>query len=327
MNIADLKDFDTDSDGDLSYAGVSETLSSSISVSFDPAANLHSEVMKSPSHETLTKSNHSTTDGKINSEEDIEVLSMMDEKSRTKLSNLGLVQEIKLSTEKERAQWTNCISPTAKFYLMAVGMPLFFALLYAIAIFFPPGAREKAPALLWSDGALETTGGKPKLCPVNRPNICSEGVAQIIMIAIARLTAFASYVMVGFVFVSKMHSTIHFLSSTIFSQTAPIENMHHLHTTMGMIYGVLAFVHTIAHLVRWGMRGELVLLVKSRPGLSGVVGMLSMVVVIFSMTWAKRFKGKISFEARLTAHWCLTLLVFAMAFHTPRCRTIVCIFL
>ncbi len=244
-----------------------------------------------------------------------------------KISNIALAQEIKASAEKERARWTNCISRTTKFYLMAVGVPMMFAILYAIAILFPPDAREKVPILLWTDGELKIENGKASLCPTNRPYICSEGITQIILIAIARVSAFASYVMVGFVFVSKMHSTIHFLSSTIFSQTAPIENMHRLHSIMGRIYGVLALVHTVTHIVRWGMRGEIALLVISRPGLSGIFGMLSMAVAVLSMTLAKRFKGRISFEARFTAHWSFTVLVLAMAFHTPRCRTITCIFL
>ncbi len=244
-----------------------------------------------------------------------------------KISNLALAQEIKATAEKERSRWTSCISRTTKFYLMAVGMPMLFALLYAIAILFPPDARAKVPVLLWTDGELKFEDEKATLCPTNRPYICSEGITQIILIAIARVSAFASYVMVGFVFVSKMHSTIHFLSSTIFSQTAPIENMHRLHSIMGRIYGVLALVHTVTHIVRWGMRGELALLVLSRPGLSGVLGMLSLAVAVLSMTLAKRFKGKISYDARFTAHWSFTVLVLAMAFNTPRCRTITSIFL
>ncbi len=252
---------------------------------------------------------------------------LMREKSERTNGNLGLAQKGWFA-EKEKVCWNNCFTPTFKFYLVAVGVPLFFALLYAIAILFPPNAIEKAPLLLWTRGQLIVIdGGKPTLCPVDKPYICSEGIPQIIFIAIARLTAFASYVMVGFVFVSKMHSTIHFLSSTTFSQTAPIENMHRMHSIMGMIYGGLALVHTVMHLVRWGVRGELELLVKSSPGLSGMMGMVSMTVVVLSMTLAKRCKSIISFEARMAAHWCFTLLVLAMAFHTPRSRIITCIFL
>ncbi len=358
-----FKAFKNDGDGELSYAEVSEDtylrkqIKNHIDVTKKDGKNEFNDVQeiveKSSSntstsayisygedirsHSGLTelndiykKSNHLSADHKINTiiEKDdvISEVSSMDEIPRN-MSNLGLVQEIKLITEKERTQWTNCISTTTKFYLMAVGMPLFFALLYSIAIFFPPGARDKAPVLLWTNGELETYNGKLTLCPSNKPNICSEGVSQIILVAIARLVAFASYGMVGFVFVSKMHSTIHFLSSTIFSQTAPIENMHRLHSIVGMIYGYLVLVHVIAHIVRWSMRGEIGLLVNSSPGLSGIVGMLSMIVVILSMTLAKRFQRKITFEARSTAHWCFTLLVLAMAFHTPRCRIIVCLFL
>ncbi len=294
IDVSAIEQFDEDNDGRLN---------------FDEFKQMISMVPKSIPYITTRRQNTLTR-----------------QNSERKITNLSKAQKVWYA-EKQNTCWNNCFTPTTKFYLVAVGIPLFFALLYAIAILFPPDVREKVPLLLWTKGQLMITDGKPVLCPVDRPYICSEGVKQIIFIAIARLTAFASYVMVGFVFVSKMHSTIHFLSSTIFSQNAPIENMHRMHSMMGKIYGGLALVHTTMHAVRWGMRGELVLLVKSSPGLSGMVGMLAMVVIVLSMIVAKRFKTRISFEARFAAHWCFTLLVLAMAFHTPRCCIITGIFL
>ena len=151
-------------------------------------------------------------------------------------------------------------------------------------------------------------------------------VSQIIMVAIARLAAFASYAIMGLTFVSKMHSSLHYLSSTYLSNFVPFEHLHDVHSKMGMMYTWLIFAHTLAHLVRWGLRNELAYTINTRVGLSGAFGMFLMLLVTFSMTLAKRF-ASISFERRFINHWAFTLLVLALCFHNPRCRIVTIIFL
>ena len=88
-----------------------------------------------------------------------------------------------------------------------------------------------------------------------------------------------------------------------------IEDMHQLHSTIGVIYTIVVLMHIIAHFVRWGLRGELLFLGTSRAGISSAFGMIAMMIVVLSMTLAKRFKEKITFELRLTCHWFFTLFV------------------
>jgi len=61
-----------------------------------------------------------------------------------------------------------------RFYIIAVWIPILVSLIYAVAILFPPGARAKAPVLLWDNGFLERNeNSKYSICP--RLSICSEG--------------------------------------------------------------------------------------------------------------------------------------------------------
>ena len=87
-------------------------------------------------------------------------------------------------------------------------LPMFISLWYSVAVLFPPESRQgKWSLVLWTPGNLiKKEDGSVSLCP--RASICSEGVFQIILLCISRLTAFASYVAMGITFASKMHSTV-----------------------------------------------------------------------------------------------------------------------
>jgi len=213
-------------------------------------------------------------------------------------------------------------TPSSISFFIFVVVPMSISLWYAIAILFPPDARSKASLLLWTDGAFiknYNRTGRPAICP--RASICSEGIFQIILIGLARLTAFASYVVTGLTFMSKMHSTIHFLTSTYASYFIPFESLHHLHRRAGMWYMILALVHTITHLVRYAVRKEMGTQMRTQTAISGVFAMYLMLVVVGSMSVAKRFK-QISFERRFNFHWFFILLTAALCFHTPRTRVV-----
>ena len=126
-----------------------------------------------------------------------------------------------------------------EFLLAAFVIPCVLVVWYAAAILFPPEASKNSLAkyFLWTDGALTYNDeGHPILCP--RSSICSEGVFQIIMIALARIIAFASYVFMTFTFVSKMHFFTRWLSSTYMRKYIPFENLHFVHTFIAKLYGV-----------------------------------------------------------------------------------------
>jgi len=208
-----------------------------------------------------------------------------------------------------------------------VAIPSFISLWYACAILFPPEARDKAPLLLWTDGELTRDDERftevPVICP--RASICSVGVFQIILISLARLSAFASYVVMGLTFVTKMHSSIHFLANSYASYFIPFEKLHDLHRYTGLWYAGLALLHTVTHFIRYAVRNEIADQMKTQPAISGIFAFFAMFIVVCSMTVAKRVKW-LSFEHRFNFHWFFLLLAVALCFHTARTRTITLIF-
>ena len=148
---------------------------------------------------------------------------------------------------------------------------------YAAAIFFPVDAQAAVPALLWTPGAAVWVNGKVSCCP--KPALCSEGWAQFWLLVAARLSAFAMYPSLLLVFLSKCHAALRFLSRTFVSELLPLSHLHDMHTFHGLVFASLALCHTVVHLVRWGLRGEIDNLLGRWTGTSGTIGMALMLAV------------------------------------------------
>ena len=247
-------------------------------------------------------------------------LSSSSRPGRSAVRRMSLIEEIQLTNHKESAIHFIPLSKPRAYIIFLMVLPIFVSVWYSCAVFFPPEARSAAPLLLWTDGILtKNQEGKFAICP--RASICSEGIFEIILIGFARLSAFASYVICCLTFASKMHSTIHFLSNSYFGHFIPFESLHHLHISAGSWYAYLACLHTATHLIRYYERAEFLTQMKTQTAISGTIAMLAMVIVVWSMTVAKRFKW-LSFEHRFNFHWMFILLAAALCFHVRRARLI-----
>jgi hypothetical protein len=162
------------------------------------------------------------------------------------------------------------------------------------------------------------------VCP--RASICSQGWIEIALLALARLSAFAFYVVMGVTFLTKMHSHNHFLSSTYLRAFIPFEAFHDIHSHLGIWFAVLTFSHAISHYIRYIIREDGAQL-RVQVHYSGLIALTSMGIVVLSMMPMVKKIIHAGFETRLTAHWFFLLLVIALSFHTPRTRLITLTFL
>ena len=214
-------------------------------------------------------------------------------------------------------------SQLLKFYFIFLVFPCIISMWYILGTFFPPEARANAPFFLWCEGYMaRNDNGQVEICPYAA--ICAQGLAQVILIGISRLTAFASYAAIALTFISKMHSTIHFLSSTYLSTIVPFESLHDVHKTAGNIFAWLALFHTIAHHLRYLLRHQIDQF-GTQTYISGAVAMVSIVIITLSMS--SLFKKCLKFEVRFNAHWFFVVLVAGLSFHSGRTRIIVSTFL
>ena len=215
-------------------------------------------------------------------------------------------------------------------YVKNVGMvmclfPTLICLWYAIAAFFPSHFEHRLPGLIWTEGFfVHEPGQPPRVCP--KEDLCADGVAQIVLLAAARLSAFAMYPVMVITFMSKMPATTYFLSHTYIATFFPPEFLHLTHTLAGQIFGGFAFVHSVVHLVRWGLRHQLLYEIPCQCTVTGVIGMLCMFAIILPMLMPA-LKRTISFESRLNAHWLFILVLVMMLLHSSRTMIITAIIL
>lgn len=86
-------------------------------------------------------------------------------------------------------------------------------------------------------------------------------------------------------------------------------------------------LHTLGHYIRYILRQDVDQL-GSKVHISGLIGILSMLIVVLCMTSViKRFKNSIGrFEKRLNSHWLFIVLCIALCFHHWRARVMTLIF-
>ena len=221
------------------------------------------------------------------------------------------------------------MGPTRKFYLIFLMLPSIIAFWYAIAIFFPPSWRENVPFFIWTNsGLLYDTNGEVFVCP--KEFICAKGILQVLLLVLARITAYTSFVVQGLVFISKMHSLIYHLSSTYAALFLPFESLHNMHAFVGSAYFVMIMIHSFSHLVRWSLRQELDSC-TSRVGVSGIIGMIAMIVSVTVMSSLAKSESAclftIPYGIRRTFHRLGSLpMALALLAHTKRTMAISLIF-
>lgn len=212
------------------------------------------------------------------------------------------------------------------FNCIAFVLPSFLVMWYAAAILLPPGVREKYDLLIWDDGLL-TIGddGELSLCPVDRPSICSEGMVQLMALAMARLSAFASYVFLSASFFTKMHFLNHFLASTYLRKFIPYECLHHIHKKSAKMFGGLIMMHTVSHYMRYIARSDTDQL-TTKIHVSGLIGFISILTMIIGMSSIIKRYNCCKFETRFNLHWIAMFILFvALCIHHWRVRLIVLI--
>lgn len=155
------------------------------------------------------------------------------------------------------------------------------------------------------------------ICP--RPTICSKGAVQIILLAIARLSGYSLYVSLGLVMVTKCYTTLYSLRNTLMSEYLPLQWVHELHRLTGLVFLSGSVLHTIAHLIRWGLRDgarEFHAMLLHPTGISGVIAMLLLLVAVLPMWKPAWFRCcKLSFEARHWMHLCVVPMGIALCWH------------
>eukprot|EP00581_Thalassiosira_minuscula_P016601 CAMPEP_0183722588 /NCGR_PEP_ID=MMETSP0737-20130205/14497_1 /TAXON_ID=385413 /ORGANISM="Thalassiosira miniscula, Strain CCMP1093" /LENGTH=885 /DNA_ID=CAMNT_0025952781 /DNA_START=891 /DNA_END=3548 /DNA_ORIENTATION=+ len=149
-----------------------------------------------------------------------------------------------------------------------------------------------------------------------RPVVAIGGY-QKFCLAVSRMSAFSMYPMIVVVFVTKCKATMTFLSKTPVSvYVGLIAEGHEFHAYAGRYIAWDVWIHTLFHCLRWASQGNMILLLESNAGLSGLVTVVVTSLITFPMMY-RTFKDKIFYELRKGLHYLFYLFALVMCFHVP----------
>jgi ferric-chelate reductase len=143
--------------------------------------------------------------------------------------------------------------------------------------------------------------------------VVSETSFQLFLTGLARFSAFFMYPPIVVTFWVKFRAIQGIIDRTPLMSYC-FSDTHRLHEYCGWIIFYASAIHTIAHLIRWGLQGNLYLLFHHFSGITGFIVVISTLAIVIPMTWLKRW---IRFEVRKYVHYLFWVFCMAMTFHAP----------
>eukprot|EP00984_Skeletonema_dohrnii_P008084 scaffold2958_cov162-Skeletonema_dohrnii-CCMP3373.AAC.4 len=96
-----------------------------------------------------------------------------------------------------------------------------------------------------------------KRCICPRETICVTDTLSIILLALARCSAFFDYPLYMMLFLSKAHNLNNHLRRTLLREWIDFGDMHKVHKIFGIVVGIETMFHSFFHLLRWGLNNEM----------------------------------------------------------------------
>ena len=120
---------------------------------------------------------------------------------------------------------------------------------------YPIGSRvpaEYIAAMPFSNGCSDAL--KACICP--RATICADDLLSMILLTIARSSAWFNYPLYMMMFLSKAKNLANLLQKSVLKCWINFSDLHHVHSLFGSIVGLESMSHTFFHILRWARRKE-----------------------------------------------------------------------
>jgi len=119
------------------------------------------------------------------------------------------------------------------------------------------------------------------ICP--RTTVCATNLVSLILLTIARCSAFFDYPLYMMMFFSKCHHLNNILRRTILREFIHFGDMHRIHSIFGVVIGIETMSHTFFHILRWSINNELRLLWDTATGITGIIACTATVAIVWPM--------------------------------------------
>ncbi len=112
--------------------------------------------------------------------------------------------------------------------------------------------------LMMTSAQIEEVGIAPEgcgdglercICP--RETICATNTLSIILLVLARCSAFFDYPLYMMMFLSKCHNINNICRRTVLREWVDFADMHKVHRIFGIVVGIETMFHSFFHMLRW----------------------------------------------------------------------------
>jgi len=152
-------------------------------------------------------------------------------------------------------------------------------------------------------------------CP--RETVCAGSWRSVIFLLLSRGSAYFDYPLHMALFLSKAQNLHALLDKTLLREILPLGEMHELHTLAGKVVGIEVLSHSLWHIIRWGLDGDIMLLTSHSTGITGLISLSCMPFVVGPMV-LHCLKRRLSFELRKALHYLSILWGVSICFHAPK---------
>ena len=152
------------------------------------------------------------------------------------------------------------------------------------------------------------------ICP--RSTVCATDLVSMILLAIARCSAFFDYPLYMMMFFSKCHNLNNIFRRSVLREFIDFGDMHHIHSIFGVVIGIETMSHSFIHILRWVLNKELYLLWSTATGITGVLACSVTAAIVWPMC-IPAMKRCIPFEARKCVHFLFWVWALALMWHAP----------
>eukprot|EP00984_Skeletonema_dohrnii_P014383 scaffold6034_cov87-Skeletonema_dohrnii-CCMP3373.AAC.3 len=151
------------------------------------------------------------------------------------------------------------------------------------------------------------------ICP--RETICATETLSIILLALARCSAFFDYPLYMMMFLSKCHNINNVCRRTVLREWIDFGDMHKVHRLFGIIVGIETMFHSFFHMLRWGLNADIDLLWRTTTGISGLVAIFITPLICWPMV-VPAIKERLAFEVRKGLHYLSIVWAIILLFHS-----------
>ena len=152
------------------------------------------------------------------------------------------------------------------------------------------------------------------ICP--RETICATNKVSIILLALARCSAFFDYPLYMMMFLSKCHNINNICRRTVLREWVDFADMHMVHRIFGIVVGIETMSHSFFHMLRWGLNYDISFVWTTATGITGLVAAIVTSLIVWPMV-IPPLKHRLPFELRKGLHYLWIVWAIALVFHAP----------